>query len=55
MTPVSPSLISPNIPTDSHSSSKPVKLGIMASGSGSNFEAVAQAIEDGQLNAEIQV
>jgi phosphoribosylglycinamide formyltransferase-1 len=27
----------------------------MASGSGSNFEAVAQAIADGQLNAQIQV
>ena len=55
MTSVSPSLVSPHIPTDSRSSIKPVKLGIMASGSGSNFEAVAQAIEDGQLNAEIQV
>ena len=55
MTSVSPSLVSPHIPTDSQSSSKPVKLGIMASGSGSNFEAVAQAIENGQLNAEIQV
>lgn len=32
-----------------------LKLGIMASGSGSNFEAVAQAIKDGQLNAQIQV
>jgi phosphoribosylglycinamide formyltransferase-1 len=27
----------------------------MASGSGSNFEAVAQAIKDGQLNAQIQL
>lgn len=33
----------------------PLKLGIMASGNGSNFEAVAQAIKDGQLNAQIQV
>ena len=55
MTSVSPSLVSPHIPTDSQSSSKPVKLGIMASGSGSNFEAVAEAIENGRLNAEIQV
>ncbi|MDY6901346.1 MAG: phosphoribosylglycinamide formyltransferase [Cyanobacteriota bacterium] len=55
MTSVSPSLISPDIPTNSPASSKPVKLGIMASGSGSNFEAVAQAIENGQLNAKIQV
>ena len=54
-----PSLISPTIhpnpieeypPADS-----PLKLGIMASGNGSNFEAVAQAIQDGQLNAQIQV
>jgi phosphoribosylglycinamide formyltransferase-1 len=34
---------------------KPLKLGIMASGSGSNFEAIAQAISDGQLNAQIRV
>ena len=33
----------------------PVKLGVMASGSGSNFEAIAQAISDQQLNAEIKV
>ena len=51
---VSPSLVSPNIPTQIQTSSKPIKLGIMASGSGSNFEAVAQAIQNGQLNAEIQ-
>ncbi|MEL6166633.1 MAG: phosphoribosylglycinamide formyltransferase, partial [Cyanobacteria bacterium J06628_3] len=55
MTSVSPSLVSPDIPTDSQVSKKPAKLGIMASGSGSNFEAVVQAIEDGQLNAEIKV
>ena len=33
----------------------PVKLGIMASGKGSNFEVVAQAIKHRQLNAQIQV
>ncbi len=33
----------------------PVKLGVMASGSGSNFEAIAQAISDDQLNAKINV
>lgn len=32
-----------------------LKLGIMASGSGSNFEAVAEAIASLQLNAQIQV
>jgi phosphoribosylglycinamide formyltransferase-1 len=33
----------------------PLKLGVMASGSGSNFEAIAQAIANGQLNAQVQV
>ncbi|WP_009632763.1 phosphoribosylglycinamide formyltransferase [Synechocystis sp. PCC 7509] len=33
----------------------PLKLGVLASGSGSNFEAVAAAIKNGQLNAQIQV
>lgn len=32
-----------------------IKLGVMASGSGTNFEAVAKAIADGKLNAEIKV
>jgi phosphoribosylglycinamide formyltransferase 1 len=32
-----------------------VRLGVMASGSGSNFEAIAQAIASGALNAEIVV
>jgi phosphoribosylglycinamide formyltransferase-1 len=45
---ISPSLsIAPNYPR--------LKLGVMASGSGSNFEAIAQSIQDGHLNAEIQV
>lgn len=33
----------------------PAKLGVMASGSGSNFEAIAQAIRDRRLNAQLQV
>jgi phosphoribosylglycinamide formyltransferase-1 len=33
----------------------PLKLGVMASGSGSNFEAIAQAIANQQLNAKVQV
>jgi phosphoribosylglycinamide formyltransferase-1 len=33
----------------------PVKLGLMASGSGSNVEAIVQAIRTGKLNAQIQV
>lgn len=50
-----PSLISPAVPPNLVTSDAPIKLGIMASGSGSNFEAVAQAIADQQLNAQIQV
>ncbi len=48
------SLVSPlisSIPTQD----KPLKLGILASGSGSNFEAVAEAIKNGQLNAQVRV
>lgn len=33
----------------------PLKLGILASGSGSNFVAIAQAIQAGDLKAQIQV
>ncbi|MEM8720375.1 MAG: phosphoribosylglycinamide formyltransferase [Cyanobacteria bacterium P01_G01_bin.39] len=47
-------LISPNLPIIP-SFQPPLQLGIMASGSGSNFEAVAQAIADSKLNAEIKV
>ncbi|MFB8794405.1 MAG: phosphoribosylglycinamide formyltransferase [Microcoleus sp.] len=35
--------------------SQPLKLGILASGSGSNFEVIAQAIQNQQLNAQVQV
>lgn len=47
---ISPSPIFSNLSLD-----KPIQLGVMASGSGTNFEAVAQAIADGRLNAEIKV
>ncbi|MEH2164264.1 MAG: phosphoribosylglycinamide formyltransferase [Nostoc sp.] len=49
-----PSLVSPSI-SDICQQVAPLKLGIMASGNGSNFDVVAQAIQDGQLNAQIQV
>ena len=49
------SLISPNISSQKLIQSTPLKLGIMASGNGSNFEAVAQAVKNRQLNAQIQV
>ena len=47
-------LISP-LSSQSLQIEQPLKLGIMASGNGSNFEAIAEAIERGQLNAHIQV
>jgi phosphoribosylglycinamide formyltransferase 1 len=50
-----PSLISPAIPSQPLQKDTPIKLGIMASGSGTNFEAVAAAIANGQLNAKIPV
>ncbi|WP_016953378.1 phosphoribosylglycinamide formyltransferase [Anabaena sp. PCC 7108] len=49
------SLISPDISSEKLPLATPLKLGIMASGNGSNFEVVAQAIEAGKLNAEIPV
>ncbi len=48
------SLVSPSISTTPIQET-PLKLGVLASGSGTNFEAVAQAIKNGQLNAQIQV
>lgn len=50
-----PSLISPAIPPNLLTEDAPLKLGIMASGNGSNFEAIASAIAQGQLCAQIQV
>ena len=51
------SLISPTISPTCFPEplSAPLRLGVMASGSGSNFEAIAQAIRAGQLHAQIQV
>jgi phosphoribosylglycinamide formyltransferase-1 len=42
-------------PIENPISNQRVRLGIMASGSGSNFEAIVQAIHSGQLNAEVTV
>jgi len=50
-----PSLVSPTVFPGPFMNASPLKLGIMASGSGSNFEAVAEAIASQQLNAQIQV
>lgn len=49
------SLISPVISSNLLSPGEPLRLGILASGNGSNFEAVAEAIASGKLNAKIQV
>lgn len=49
------SLISPDIYNYQFSSDQPLKIGILASGNGSNFEVIAQAIADGKINAKIQV
>ncbi len=48
-------LISPKQPAEPLRRSKPLQLGVLASGSGSNFEALVQAIADGKLQAEIPV
>ncbi len=50
-----PSLVSPTVEASLLTQGVPLKLGIMASGNGSNFEAIASAISDLQLNAQIQV
>ncbi|MBD1875943.1 phosphoribosylglycinamide formyltransferase [Nodosilinea sp. FACHB-131] len=48
-------LISPPLPDPWPQFEQPLKLGVMASGNGSNLEAIAQAIGRGQLHAQIQV
>ncbi|MGB3511607.1 MAG: phosphoribosylglycinamide formyltransferase [Microcoleaceae cyanobacterium] len=48
-------LISPTMPEKRLPEGLPLKLGILASGSGSNFEAIAEAINNRQLNAQVQV
>lgn len=52
-----PTLDSPEMSAlkEAHFKALPLRLGIMASGSGSNFEAIAQAIDQKQLNAHVQV
>lgn len=48
-------LISPEFSPSELTPSQPLQLGIMASGSGTNFEAIVGAIASGKLNAEIKV
>jgi phosphoribosylglycinamide formyltransferase-1 len=49
------SLISPVDTADMWLPGEPIKLGVLASGNGSNFEAIAEAIAQGKLNAKVQV
>lgn len=49
------SLISPDIYPSDLKMEEPLKLGVLASGSGSNFEAIIDAIVAQQLNAQVQV
>ncbi len=50
-----PSLVSPYLAPADLKLEKPLRLGVMASGSGTNMEALAIAIEQGLLKAEIKV
>jgi len=52
---LTPSFISPAISLENLPLSKTLKLGVMASGSGSNFESLMAVINQGQLNAQVQV
>jgi phosphoribosylglycinamide formyltransferase-1 len=52
---LTPSFISPAISLENLPLSKTLKLGVMASGSGSNFEALMAVINQDQLNAQVQV
>jgi phosphoribosylglycinamide formyltransferase 1 len=49
-----PSLISPASTADAQPIS-PIKLGVLASGSGTNFAAIAEAIAQGELPAQIEL
>lgn len=49
------SLCSPPLLTPAIALPKPIQIGVLASGSGSNFEAIAQAIVQQHLSAQIKV
>ncbi len=48
-----PSFISPQLSPEELKIETPLKLGVLASGSGTNFEIIAHAIKRGELNAQI--
>ena len=53
--PLTSGIISPDVNLEELKLDKTIKLGVMASGSGSNFEAIAKAIDAGTLNAKVEV
>jgi phosphoribosylglycinamide formyltransferase-1 len=50
-----PSFIFPDVSLDQIPLKTPPKLGFMASGSGTNFAAIAESIQSNELNAKIEV
>ena len=48
-------IISPELNSQQLKLNRQIKLGVMASGSGSNFAAIAQAIQEEKLNATVEV
>ena len=50
-----PSFIFPDLSLDQIPLKNPPKLGFMASGSGTNFAAIAESIQNNELNAKIEV
>lgn len=51
----SQALVSPSLAPQERQLDRTLKLGVMASGSGTNFEALARAIDARELNAQVQV
>lgn len=49
------SIISPLYPDHSLKLEKTIKLGVLASGKGSNFGTIAQCIKEGKINGQLQV
>ncbi|ACK65175.1 phosphoribosylglycinamide formyltransferase [Rippkaea orientalis PCC 8801] len=52
---VTSSLISPQLDPEELALDCPLRLGVLASGSGTNFECIVQAIHQGKLKAEIPI
>jgi phosphoribosylglycinamide formyltransferase-1 len=50
-----PAIVSPNLTPQERHLDRTLRLGVMASGSGTNFEALARAIDNRELNAQVQV